>query len=425
VQHRLSAPLILAAGVALAACQNTPATFGATPLAAHANADDLCIALQERFTHAARTPELITSIDRITHNALAPGQLYDDSTLWTSTDPDSSRLLLVQGTYAGDHYTFTPRPEVPTPEHLGDARHEIRLRLLGHGDYAWYAAVSNAIGSISATDIARITSSILSASAATQNDHDLMTGAGATFPHTATALGRLLTLDSLSRTPLDDHTARIRLVVNIHPDDLAAIYPHFASYITHYIADIRARATAVDSSGTPWIDLQIDRTTYTLSIRSTADGHFAPLSGPARPIPDSLTLHGEMTTKISIFTVGFSELVGTFYPIQTAHERAWGFRFQNEPHWHFPLAVDHLIKTPLRRPFAGDGTQFRIGFSDSTGAQTQLARETHLEMHESAIMRWIGGLAGNAIGGYSGRVSAEGDAFFADAFNGLRMVLDK
>jgi hypothetical protein len=208
--------------------------------------------------------------------------------------------------------------------------------------------------------------------------------------------------------------------VTLHPDQIQSLYPEYAAYLDHYITRVRGHATVLDTGGTPWIEAEIDRATYSLTLRATRDGHFAPFSGPPRPIPDSLLFRASVATRISLFNVGFSDLVAPLLLVEAPHERAWILHFREEPHWHFPLAVDHFIKSPLHRPFAEEGASFRIGVADSAGRQTRMARETHLTVQESAIMRWIGGLAGNAIGAYSGAVEQQGDAVLAETFAALR-----
>ena len=42
-----------------------------------------------------------------------------------------------------------------------------------------------------------------------------------------------------------------------------------------------------------------------------------------------------------------------------ASENAWAVTAHREPEWEFPLAMARLIRAPLRRPFAGEGSLFR------------------------------------------------------------------
>ena len=418
--RRVPFSLVLAIACAtVIACRDTPAAFGPTPTLARANADDVTTALAERFTRVERPPALADAIARITRSPFAASKLYDDSTLWTTIHPDGEKALLITGSYVGDHYSFTARADAPPPDRLGNARHEMRLARISSGVFEWNTSVANAIGPITADDVGRIVQSLLAAGAR-EDEPTLRAGVSAAFPRTSSVLGQFLSLDTLERTALEDGTARLHIVVTMHPDGIKERYPDYAAYLDHYITRVRGHATVVDTSGAPWVEVEIDRASYALTLRATREGHFAPVTGVPRPIPDSLELRAAVSTRISLFSVGFTDLVSPVRLVEAPHERAWVVHFRHEPHWHFPLAVDHFIKSPLRRPFANDGASFRIGVADTAGRQTLLARATHLTVQESGIMRWIGGLAGNAIGAYSGAVEIEGDAVIAETFGALR-----
>jgi hypothetical protein len=82
--------------------------------------------------------------------------------------------------------------------------------------------------------------------------------------------------------------------------------------------------------------------------------------------------------------------------------------------------TERLLKTPLRRPFQGNGTLFRIGVrDDSTGGQSILHRRMHLEVQESTILRVIGKLGSIAASDYAGRVEREQNAWLREVFSAL------
>ena len=74
-------------------------------------------------------------------------------------------------------------------------------------------------------------------------------------------------------------------------------------------------------------------------------GHFAPLEGAVRQMPEALTIRLDMSMKIMIFTVGWTDMVGEFNVINTPHERGWAMRFAKEPEWHLPPTVGYLLKS--------------------------------------------------------------------------------
>ena len=95
-------------------------------------------------------------------------------------------------------------------------------------------------------------------------------------------------------------------------------------------------------------------------------------------------------------------------------------RFRREPAWHFPLAVDKLIKNPLKRPFQERGAEMSFGVRDDLGPQTINERHSRLAVNESAIMRWLGRLGASAFGDFSGRTELEENLFLYEMFEALR-----
>ncbi|HEX8724670.1 MAG TPA: hypothetical protein VF737_04670, partial [Gemmatimonadaceae bacterium] len=88
--------------------------------------------------------------------------------------------------------------------------------------------------------------------------------------------------------------------------------------------------------------------------------------------------------------------------------------------WQLPLAAAHLLNAPLKRPFEGRGMSYEVAVRDSAGAQTILSRRSHAEVHESAIMRFIGGLISRVLLDRSGAVEDQQFAFFGRAFDAMR-----
>ncbi|MGH7679548.1 MAG: hypothetical protein ACRENU_13840, partial [Gemmatimonadaceae bacterium] len=84
-----------------------------------------------------------------------------------------------------------------------------------------------------------------------------------------------------------------------------------------------------------------------------------------------------------------------------------------------PLITEHLLRTPLQRPFQGRGALFRIGVRDSAGGQTILQRRLHLEVRESAILRFIGRLGTTALSEYRAKAEREQLAWLREAFSAL------
>jgi hypothetical protein len=56
---------------------------------------------------------------------------------------------------------------------------------------------------------------------------------------------------------------------------------------------------------------------------------------------------------------------------------------------------------------------------DEHGRPTILARDFHMDVQESAIVRWIGGIGNSAMRDVTVRVEHQKDRFFYDAFAAL------
>jgi hypothetical protein len=412
---------LAAAGVLLAgtvACRDGAAAFGPTPLAARANAVDLFQAHAERFTDVVRTPKFYAARGKLGRGALTPSKIFGDTSVWTAAGADSSRTLTVQGAFRDGHYVFDARPAIAIPERLGESRHTMRLKQLGDGEYEWQTGVEMAVGTMRAEDASNVLSGLLS-SAVGRDEPALRADYRAAFPKTAAALGRLYTLDSLRGTPFRDGTTGITVVATLQPDRLRQYFPAFADYVDKYVVPARARFTLRDRVGARWVDGTIGENRLVLRLR-TDNGRMAPLDGAARPMPDELQLHAEVSTKVSFFTVGMRDLVADFEVIRTAHERGWLMRFQREPDWQLPLATRQLLRSPLRRPFEKGGSTVRISLLDRPDAQTLVTRYTRGAVRESAILRFLNSLSSRMVGDFSGKSEAEENRFTAELFAALR-----
>ncbi len=414
-----SRSLLALAAVALVAtgCRGSAAAFGPTPTAAAATADRFLAAFAVRFTNVTRTPKFYEARSKLARSALTPSRLFGDTSLWTATGP-TGRTLAVQGSFAGNRYTLDARPNPAPPTRVGDTRHVMHLERLGDGQYEWTTAVDLAAGEVTGDQLGALLVGVL-ATAAGRGDDALRAETHAAFPRGAAALGRLFSIDSVHGVPGADGASLVTLAVSLHPDRLRATYPAFAAYVEKYVQPSRYKFVLRDRSGARWFDAAARDNRLTVRLR-TVGGRLAPMDGALRAMPADLVLTAEMFVKISVFTVGVSDLRADFTMIRTPHERGWNLHFHDDPDWHLPLAAARLLRSPLGRPFEGAGSVLRITVRDSAGAQTLLTRRVRVPVQESAIVRWLGGLGGSAAGDFAGKSEAEENRFQADAFNALR-----
>lgn len=413
-------PLLAACAVLLLlpACRDAAPAFGATRQAAQANADGFFGGLAARFTNVTRTPRFAAARPKLSRYALAPSRVFNDTSVWTAS-AGATRTLTLSGRLRANRYVFDASTTAPVPERPGDSWHLMRLRYLAEDQYEWTTVVDHAVGGATPDELLGVWRSLL-ATAARTPEPLLRAEYRTAFPRATAAMGQLASIDSLGVRRLRDGSAVIAFHTTLSPERLQERYPHFARYIVKYVQPARYVFTFADRGGSRWLIMTAARNRLTFQLRALPDGRLAPLDGPVRPMPDTLHMRGEAHAKFSVFNVGMSNLTADVAMIGTGRERGWEFRFREEPKWHFPLAVNHLISTALRRPFADDGIQFRLTLQRRPDGQTVIARRAVAVVQEGAIVRWLGGLGAGAMDEYAGRTEEDENRFSVEVFNALR-----
>lgn len=402
----------------LAACRQVAPAFGPNIPIARQNAEEFFYSIGSRFTNIQRPPRIIHARTQFGHYALTPSGIYNDTSIWLAVGPDSSRIFGDEGYFSYDRYIVIPRLSATPPDALTESREVIRLRKLSSNEYEWFTNVDVALGRIGAKHVADVLAAALEAGegrspAAIRADYTT------NFPRTTAALGRLFRIDTLRATPDSEGATTYELAIRLTPEILKATMPHYAAYIDKYISKGRYRITLTDKTGARWFDAWAANYYVHFKARSK-DGLLAPLEGTVRQMPQALTINIDMAMKILIFTVGWNDMVGEFNVINTPHERGWAMRFAREPEWRLPPAVGRLLKSPLRRPFQGQGIPVRISIRDNPGSQTLLNRRGTLVVQESGILRFLNRLTGTAVEDFLGPAERQANRFNADAFRALR-----
>jgi hypothetical protein len=407
-----------ALAISLTACREVAPAFGPNTPGARQNAEEFFYSVGSRFTNIQRPPRILHARAQFGHYALTPSGIYNDTSVWLAIGPDSARLFGDEGVFSVDRYMVTAKLSTTPPDALTESREIVRLRRLKDNDYEWFTNVEVALGRIGAKNIADVLAAALAGGegkspAAIRADYN------ASFPHTVAALGRLYTIDTLRAVPDSDGATTYDIAIKLTPDILKASMPHYAAYIDKYFSKGKYRITLTDKTGARWFDAWAANYYMHFRIRSKG-GHFAPLEGAVRLMPELLTIGVDMSMKIMIFTVGWTEMTGDFEVINTPHERGWSMHFAKEPEWHLPPTVGYLLKSSLRRPFQDPGIPVRISIKDNPGSQTILNRRLSLVVQESGIVRFLNRLSGTAVGDFLGPSEREANRFNADAFRALR-----
>jgi hypothetical protein len=329
------------------------------------------------------------------------------------------RLLEVFGTIGDGRYTMTARSSVPAPARSGDGRHVTSLARLDDGVYRWETTVDYAIGSVRPADVATVISRLFAAGEG-RTERELRAEIAATAPRTAAALGTVFTLDSLSPSRLADGSTAVTVGIAINSAPLRRRLPAFAEYLRKYVEPTTYHAVIADRAAVPFIDIAQRDRYLTIRVR-TMNGKLVPLSGPARPIPDSLLVIADFRAKVKIFHVGFHDLVMELVNERRDRQRSWVVTAHREPKWDLPLVTARLLRAPLRRPFLGEGALFRIGVrTGDDGEPTVIMRNSHLTVQESGILNFLNSLGNTAMSDFEGAVEREENAWLRDLFLALR-----
>lgn len=412
-------PLIGLIALALTACRASVPPWGTSLNDAKHNADNALAALAFRFYSVQRDAKFTVARPRMARYALVPSGIYNDTSVWTvQSRSDSTRALFLQGTLTDRGYTFSSRATAPVPDRLGDERHMLQLTKLGDGEYEWVTAVDHAVGPVRADEVGDVFGTLFTVFEG-RSAPALRDDVRNHFSRTARHMHQLFTITSLETTQQGDGSTAFQLAAAVTPDSLRAKYPAFAAYIDKYIMPTRARMRLADRQGVQFADLNLDRGMLYVKLRAR-NGELVSLTGPPRPRPDTLRARFDLSMKMMLFHVGYTNLAADFIVEHDDHARGWFLRFRKEPEWDFPLAVDKLIRSALRRPFEGRGTELRLTVRDDLGRQAISQRQVRTAVQESAIVRWLGGLGSSAFGDFSGRSEAEENRFLTELFGALR-----
>ncbi len=412
----IALPCLIAA--AASACREVAPAFGPNIPFARQNAEEFFYSVGSRFTNIQRPVRVLRARQQFGHYALTPSGVYNDTTVWLAIGPDSARLFGDEGVFQVDRYIVAAKLSNTPPDALTESREIVRLRKLTDKDYEWFTNVEVALGRIAAKNITDVLAAALDAGEG-KSPAAIRANYTTSFPRTVAALGRLFTIDTLTTTPDTEGATTFEIAIKLTPDILKATMPHYAAYIDKYISKGKYRITLTDKTGARWFDATAANRYMHFKVRSK-DGHFAPLEGALRPMPAALSIHVDLSMKILLFTVGWTDMTGEFEVINTPHERGWSMRFAKEPEWHLPPTVGFLLKSPLRRPFQGPGIPVLISIRDNPGSQTILNRRGTLVVQESGILRFLNRLSGTAVGDFLGPSEREANRFNADAFRALR-----
>ena len=406
----------LGATISATACSPAARAFGDDAASARANADAFFLGLAHRFGPHSRDDALKEVRPRLLGSFLTPTAIYRDSAMWSSSR-DSTRTLSVAGAIDDGHYVLAKVPQAPHPRLPGDARHLMHLTHIGGDVYEWSSTDQLAVGYVDAHDLHAVLTRALAA-LEKHDDATLRASITAAFPRSSVALGRLFSIERLETADHDDGSASVELAIRLHPSRLERELPKLAEYVQRYVSSAKYLLRVEDEAGMPWLAVDMGSGRLTLRWR-THDGTLQPFDGPIRKAPEVFRMRASAAVKVFLFTVGASEIVSELRVVDRPGERGWEIAMREEPDWQLPLASERLLRSPLRRPFEGEGAMVRYVARDSAGAQTLLVRDIRAQVQESSMLRFLNSLGNKMASDLDEPTEAELQQFLSEAILAL------
>jgi len=417
---RCRSPLVVALALlsALSACRSVPGRLGATREDARATADGAFGSVAARFTTVTRDPKARVARQRIARGALAPAALFNDTAAWLWSPNADTRSISWHGRWERSGMYFRADGNLGAPPRIGEGLHDLRLRRLPDNGFEWTANVDLGIGEATPENVARIPGAFIAAGERADVAAARLEIARA-FPRSARVWGHLYSVQQL-RSERDATGAwRQRHTITLHVDRAAQQYPAFGKWLKEYISPVRMHLRLRDGTRT-WFDLTLRSDTMTLAFRSR-DGVLLPLEGGNAPLPDTVTMETDFNTKLLIFRLGFTQLRGRFITVREPDRRGWVLRFTEDPQWDLPILAERMLRAPLRRPFAEEGSTLSVlATRRPRGPQHVLARSLVVPVQDSPILRFLGRLGNAAVEGYVNGAEDQATAWIAAAFTALR-----
>ena len=374
-------------------------------------------ALANRFGPIEREPGFDALRPKLARAGLVPSRVFDDGTVWR-TQGDGWRAVDLAGYASGAAYRIGVRDEAPPAGVPGQYRGRVQLRRVDGGRFEWSVSEELAVGQARPSDLARALDALFRG-AERSSEASARAAVAEALPRASAKLGLLLRIEALALQPDAHGATSVRLGVRLTPAGIHGFAPRYSAFLEKYAGPIRTSVVVADLEGTTWWTLEAADNLWTVRLR-LRDGSLVPLDGPAdRRIPSRLRATGDYATRMGRFKVGAARVVADVALNRTPGEKGLSARFLEEPDWQLPFLVETLLNSPLRFPFEAPGSEVDWAVRETPGG-TLLTGFYRARVRETWILRWLGGMMGNAITEFRSGAEAEVDRYLRDCLLALR-----
>ncbi len=408
--------LLAMAGLVLPACRQAAHELAAGP-AGTAAPRELVQALADRFGPVDREPGFDDIRPKLAAAAMVPSRVFDDPSAWR-TRGDAWRAVDLDGYWSGGVYRIGARAEALPARAPGQYRGRVQLRKIDGGRFEWHVTEELALGSARPSDLAGALDAVFRG-AERAPEASARAEIASTLPRAAAKVGLLLRIERLSLSRDANGATLVELGVRLTPYGIRGFAPHYAAFLDKYSTPMRASATVADLDGIPWWTVTGADNLWTVRLR-VREGSLVPLGGPPeRRLPGALRATADFATRMGHFGVGMRGLVVQLALTRTATEKALSARFLEEPEWQLPFLVETIFHSPLRYPFEPPGSEVGLALRVSSGG-TVFAGLYRTRVRENWILRWLGGMTGNAVDEFRRGAEREADQYHRECLIALR-----
>ena len=374
-------------------------------------------ALADRFGPIDREAGFDALRPKLARAALVPSWVLEDGTVWR-TRGDGWRAVELNGYSLGGVYRIGARAEALPAVAPGEYRGRVLLRQTGSGRFEWSVSEELAVGGARPSDLAGALD-VLFGGAEGSTESSARAAIAEAFPRASAKLGHLLRTETLALKPDAQGATSVRLAVRLTPAGIRGFAPRYSAFLEKYAGPMRGSLVVADTRGAAWWTLEAADNLWTLRLR-LRDGSLVPLEGPAnRRLPSRLRATADYATQMGRFKVGARRIAADLALTRTPGVKAFLARFLEEPDWQLPFLAETLLDDPLRYPFEAPGSEIEWAARETPGG-TLLTGLYRTRVRETWILRWLGGMMGNAVGEFRGGAEREADQYHRECLLALR-----